>query len=179
MSEVVHRNIRSIVTIRQQEESRRTTSNRIAHAITAFAGSMSCVFAHVVVYGSWILLNTGNLPRPRPFDPYPFPMLGTVACIEAIFLALFILITQNRMQRLADHRAELDLQISLLAEHELTGVARVLDEIARRLNLPPAALQSIQEAKQDIDATRVSEAILRAESAAQDEVPPDPDSKTL
>jgi uncharacterized membrane protein len=83
------------------------------------------------------------------------------------------------MQRLADHRAELDLQISLLAEHELTGVARVLDEIARRLNLPPAALQSIQEAKQDIDATRVSEAILRAESAAQDEVPPDPDSKTL
>jgi uncharacterized membrane protein len=60
-------------------------------------------------------------------------MLAMAASVEAIFLSTFILISQNRMQRLADRRAELDLQISLLTEHELTRAIQLLDEVA-----PPA-----------------------------------------
>ncbi len=117
---VVHRNVRALADLRAREEQRRKPSDRVADAVTAFAGSMWCVYVHALWFGGWLVWNSGKLPRVAPFDPFPFVMLAMIASVEAIFLSTFILISQNRMQRLADRRAELDLQISLLTEHELT-----------------------------------------------------------
>jgi uncharacterized membrane protein len=85
--------------------------------------------------------------------------LAMVASVEAIFLSTFILISQNRMQGLADRRAELDLQINLLAEHEVTRLIRIIDAVARKLEVPHDEGQSLEEAKHDVSPVRVAEVI--------------------
>ena len=104
--------------------------------MTGFAGSMTFVVVHAVFYGGWLIVNLGWIPSVRPWDPFPFVMLAMIASVEAIFLSTFILISQNRMQQLADRRAELDVQIGLLTEHELTRAIQMLDGIAQRLQAP-------------------------------------------
>jgi Protein of unknown function (DUF1003) len=74
-------------------------------------------------------------PRLRPFDPFPFPFLTMTVSLEAIFLALFVLASQNRLARQADKRSHLDLQINLLAEREMTAVLQLLQDIARHLDV--------------------------------------------
>ena len=114
---VLARNIRMLQERREREDATATLEERIAGAITRFSGSMKFVYVHIVAYGFWILANLGLVPGVPKFDP-SFVILAMVASVEAIFLSTFILITQNRMSAAADKRAELDLQISLLAERE-------------------------------------------------------------
>jgi uncharacterized membrane protein len=82
-----------------------------------------------------------------------------VASVEAIFLSTFVLISQNRMQAQDEKRTELDLQISLLAEHEITRALHLLDGIAARLDVKPEGDADLEEAKQDVDPAVVMEAI--------------------
>jgi uncharacterized membrane protein len=79
---------------------------------------MAFVYFNAVLFGCWLLINLGWLGL-RPFDP-SFVVLAMLASVDAIFLSTFILISQNRIRAMAEKRADLDLQISLLAEHEIT-----------------------------------------------------------
>jgi uncharacterized membrane protein len=134
---------------RQRDEATATLEEHIAGAITRFSGTMKFVYAHVVLYGFWILANLGLVPGVPKFDP-SFVILAMVASVEAIFLSTFILITQNRMSAAADKRAELDLQISLLAEHELTKLAALLSAIADRLEIQTEVDPEVEEIKEDV-----------------------------
>jgi uncharacterized membrane protein len=107
---------------RRQEEKTKSVQDRIADAISHFTGSMPFVYLHLFVFGVWIIVNLGWTPLPQ-FDP-TFVILAMVASVEAIFLSTFVLITQNRMAAQADRRADLDLHISLLAEHEVTQLRK-------------------------------------------------------
>jgi uncharacterized membrane protein len=69
------------------------------------------------------------------FDPFPFGLLTMIVSLEAIFLATFVLISQNRISAEADRRADLDLQIGLLTEHELTHALKMLDAIQHKLGI--------------------------------------------
>ena len=80
-------------------------------------------------------VNAGVVRGIRPFDPFPFPFLTMTVSLEAIFLALFVLASQNRLARQADKRSHLDLQIDLLAEREMTAVLQLLQDIARHLDV--------------------------------------------
>jgi len=73
-----------------------------------------------------------------------------VASVEAIFLSTFLLITQNRMTAAADKRADLDLQISLLTEHELTKVATLLDDMAKQLGVKTKVEGELKEVEEDV-----------------------------
>jgi uncharacterized membrane protein len=163
LSTVVHRNIAALMEVRRRAERRRTVSDRIADAVTAFAGSMWCVYAHAFAFGGWIVVNRGWVPGVKPFDPFPFVMLAMIASVEAIFLSTFILISQNRMQRLADQRAELDLQISLLTEHELTRAVQLIDAVAERVGAPRPPEREMEEIKKDVNPQKVVEQIAKAE----------------
>lgn len=132
----------------------------MSDAITRFTGSLRFVYIHAVVFGGWIIWNLGWLPGLPVFDP-SFVALAMIASVEAIFLSTFVLISQNRMQALADRRAELDLQISLLAEHEVTQVMTLLDAVAEHLGVTRLADPAIQEVKQDVDPRAVLDAIDR------------------
>jgi uncharacterized membrane protein len=123
---------------------------------------MRFVYAHALVYGFWIVANLGWVPGVRPWDP-TFVVLAMVASVEAIFLSTFILITQNRMAAAADRRAELDVQISLLAEAEITKLVELVAQIAERMNVPGAEEPEIEEMKQRVAPEAVLDAIEEAE----------------
>ena len=87
-------------------------------------------------FGIWVGLKFGMLDAVRPFDPFHFPFLTMTVSLEAIFLALFVLESQNLLARQSDKRSHLDLQINLLAEREMTAVLQLLRDIVRHLYSP-------------------------------------------
>ena len=111
----------------------RSTAERVSDWIACTAGKGPVLVLHVVWFGVWVTINAGALRRIRPFDPFPLPFLTMTVSLEAIFLALFVLASQNRLARQADKRSHLDLQIDLLAEREMTAVLQLLQDIAQHL----------------------------------------------
>jgi uncharacterized membrane protein len=134
LAKIIEQNIHTIANVRNATASRRTMEERLADAITDFSGHMYFVYFHVIWFGAWILVNLGYFGI-KPFDPYPFGLLTMIVSLEAIFLATFVLISQNRLSAEADRRADLDLQIGLLTEYELTRVLNMLDEIQDNLGI--------------------------------------------
>lgn len=134
LSNVIERNIRTIIYLRQKAADERALQDRIADAFTSFSGRMAFVYVHIAWFGAWILLNTGRL-GVRPFDPFPYGLLTMIVSLEAIFLSTFVLISQNRLSEENEHRADLDLHIGLLTEHELTRVLQMLDAIQDKIGI--------------------------------------------
>jgi uncharacterized membrane protein len=149
LSPVLERNIRALRLRRQRDEVNATAQERLAEAITRFTGSMRFVYLHLAFFGLWIVANLGWVPGVPSWDP-SFVVLAMIASVEAIFLSTFVLISQNRMAAAADRRADLDLQVSLLAEHEITKLATLVSGIADRLGVRTAADTELDEITQDV-----------------------------
>jgi uncharacterized membrane protein len=162
LARVVERNIEALLQRRRAEEEARAFDERIAKAISRFTGSMRFVYLHLVLFGLWIAVNLGLTPVPR-FDP-SFVILAMVASVEAIFLSTFVLITQNRMAAIGDKRADLDLQISLLAEHEVTRVITMLVEVSERLGIEVKQDPELAELAQDVVPERVLDSLDASEA---------------
>jgi uncharacterized membrane protein len=158
LSSALRRNIEALEHRRALEAEQATFEERIAEAITSFTGTMRFVYLHVTIYGGWIIANLGLLPTLPRFDP-TFVTLAMIASVEAIFLSTFVLISQNRMTSAANKRADLDLQISLLAEHELTKVAAMVNAIADRLNAKPLDDAEVEEIERDVEPEAVLDEI--------------------
>jgi uncharacterized membrane protein len=149
LAQVLERNIYALQRRHEDDEARAGMEQHIARAITDFTGSMLFVYLHLAIFGAWIVLNLRWVPGIAPWDP-SFVMLAMVASVEAIFLSTFVLITQNRMAATAERRAQLDLQINLLAEHEVTKLIRMLSAVADRLDVNAESGPEIEELKSDI-----------------------------
>jgi uncharacterized membrane protein len=148
MSHVVERNIQALLERRCREEKEKNLEERVADRITRFTGSMVFVYLHLVGFSLWIVINLGWTPL-RPFDK-SFVMLAMFASVEAIFLSTFVLISQNRMQAVADRRADLDLHISLLSEHEITRMARLVTAMAQQMNIEESQDPELSEIGKDV-----------------------------
>lgn len=149
LAQVLARNIRSLQQRHQEEEGRASVQARFARSITDFAGSMAFVYLHVLIVAFWIASNLKWIPGVPVWDP-SFVILAMVASVEAIFLSTFVLITQNRMSATAERRAQLDLQINLLAEHEVTKLIRMVSAIADHMKIETERGPQIDELKNDI-----------------------------
>ncbi len=134
LNKVIERNIRTIIHLRTQAARERGLQDHIADGITAFSGRMVFAYVHIVWFGIWIVLNTGRFGLPV-FDPFPYGLLTMIVSLEAIFLSTFVLISQNRLGAETERRADLDLHIGLLTEHELTRVLQMLDVIQDKLGI--------------------------------------------
>ena len=134
LCDVIERNILTIIDLRRKAANRRNVEDRVSDLITDVSGRMVFVYFHVVWFGLWIVLNTGLLGF-KAFDPFPYGLLTMIVSLEAIFLSTFVLISQNRMNALAESRADLDLHIGLLNEHETTRVLQMLDAIQTKLGI--------------------------------------------
>jgi uncharacterized membrane protein len=145
----LRRNIEALEERRRQEAADASAETRIAEAITRFTGSMRFVYLHLALFGAWVLVNLGLVPGLPRFDP-SFVVLAMVASVEAIFLSTFVLISQNRMAAAADKRADLDLHISLLTEHELTRLVELVTAMADRSGVPVAKDPELEEIKQNV-----------------------------
>ena len=131
---VAEENIRAVARLQEKAALERTVLQCAADRIVAIAGRESTVALHAGFFAVWIGINSG-LGGMRPFDPFPFVFLTMIVSLEAIFLTLFVLATQNRMTQDADRRAHLDLQVNLLSEQEMTLVLQMLREVCAHLGL--------------------------------------------
>lgn len=157
LSGTLRENITALAERERAERAHAPWSERLAHRITCFTGSMTFVWVHVAIVTAWIVINLGWLPGVPRFDR-TFVILAMVASVEAIFLSTFVLISQNRMAELADRRADLDLHITLLTEHELTRLVELVDRIAGKLGIA-VDRGEFAEIERDVEPVEVLEAI--------------------
>jgi uncharacterized membrane protein len=133
-----------VARLEQTAKQSRSGIDRFATAITRRAGTGTAILVHAIWFSVWIALNL-RLFAIEPFDPFPFSLLTTIVSLEAIFLTLFVLISQNRMSREADRRAALDLEINILAERESTMTLRILNDISSHLGVKGDASKELAE----------------------------------
>lgn len=157
MSEVMERNIKELIKLRQNEETEKNRDEHIADTITGFTGRMAFVYIHLGLFALYILWNAG-LTGLKPADPH-FTGLSTIASVEAIFLSTFVLIRQNRMNKLADKRANLDLQVSLLAEHEITRLITLVSAIGHKLKVEEANDPEFDDLRKEVTPEKVLDTI--------------------
>jgi uncharacterized membrane protein len=164
LAPVLRRNIAEMRARREASVREAKLADRVAQRITDFAGSMGFVFLHLAVFGSWIGVNTLG-PETFRFDP-SLVVLAMAASVEAIFLSTFILISQNRISAAESRRAELDLQINLLAEHEVTRLIDLVTRIAERVGVPAQDDPELQELRRDVEPGLVLETLGEAEPSS-------------
>ncbi len=102
--------------------------------LTSVIGNPAFLVIHVIVFGIWVVLNTGVHPAFQ-FDPYPFMLLTTTVSLEAIFLTIIVLMSQNRDQRIADTRSKLDFEVDYRSEQEITKILTMLESIQEHLGI--------------------------------------------
>jgi len=168
MARIVERNIKVLLERRKQENRERTTEEKIADTVTAFTGSMRFVYIHLVLFGLWVVWNLGWIGL-KPFDR-SFVILAMFASVEAIFLSTFVLISQNRASAQADRRADLDLQISLLSEHEITRLITLVTAMAKKMDIEAANQPELDELAQDVKPEAVMETMDKQQDIAKDEI---------
>jgi uncharacterized membrane protein len=150
--------VRALVEHAAEEQRSKPAADRVAMAIWRFAGTMKFVYFHVILFGLWAALDLGWIKGIRNFDP-TFTILGTTAAVEAIFLATFVLMAQLRMADMADRRNHLDVQVSLLAEQEITHILRLVAAISERMGIKEAEDPEIQELLKELKPRDVLERI--------------------
>ena len=162
---LVRKNIQSLLDMRRERDKQRTTEQRFADAVREFMGTMRFAYVWGGLVVAWVAADHGWLPGVPRFDPYPYPLLATITSVGALFLSTFILASQNRMNEIDDQRAELNVQISLLAEHEVTQLIHLVESIAIRVGARQDPDPVLDELKQDVDPLQVIKEIDKAKGA--------------
>ena len=148
--------------VRQEEEAleRRSNSERLADSVRVFPGSLPFVVLHLGLVIAWLLVNRGQISGVRPFDPWPFSLLGVIVAIEAVILSSFILMRQNRMMRRGERRDHLNLQVDLLAEKEITTLLQMVRAICGHMGLQSiVADKDIRELSQNTSIESLSQTL--------------------
>lgn len=144
-----------IKSFQAQANANRTLPEKIADVITAKSGSMAFLFLNVIWFSVWIVINLGWIPSIEPFDPFPFGLLTMVVSLEAIILAIVVLISQNRAGSIADVRGESDLQMDTITEHELTKLLQMVATLQEKQGIDTSKDEELQEMLKPIDIQKI------------------------
>lgn len=164
--------LKSVESFQARHNRKRNFSERLADAITAKSGSMMFLALNIGFFAIWIVLNHYILPEGKAIDPFPFPALTTIVSLEAIFLAIVVLISQNRQMKIQDLRQEINLHIDTLAEQEITKVMNLIQGLYDALNLPLAADSELQEMSRPTDPELIEEKLVEQTDAVQNKKDP-------
>jgi uncharacterized membrane protein len=125
----------------------RSFLTQIADDLTAICGSTPFLIFHILFFASWIFVNLGYLPGIEIFDPYPFGLLTMTVSLEAIFLSIFVLVSQNRSSYISTIRDEVHIGLNSIAEEEITKILEVLADIRKELGIkkPDPQLEKMLE----------------------------------
>lgn len=117
---------KAIKSFKAKEDAKRTALEKFADWLTAKFGSIAFLILNAAWFFTWIIVNVGWIPGVKPFDPFPFGLLTMVVSLEAIFLAIIVLVSQNREARVGELREEIELQIGTVSESELTKLIKMV-----------------------------------------------------
>ena len=115
----------AIRSLKAKYKARRSLPEKIADWMIANIGNTKFLFINVLFFSIWLIINIGVIELIEPFDPYPFGLLTTIVSLEAIILSIFVLISQNRAAKIDDLREEIDLQVDIITESELTKLIKL------------------------------------------------------
>ena len=118
--------------IKAKADAKRTAMERIADWMTSNFGSNNFLLFNVFLFLAWILINTNQIKAIPVFDPFPFNLLTNIVSLEAIILAIFVLISQNRTAKVDDLREETHLQLNLISEKEVTKIIKMMALLLER-----------------------------------------------
>lgn len=138
---------------------KRSFLTRISDRLTAFCGSTYFLVFHVIFFAVWILVNTGNIPGLAIYDEFPFGLLTMVVSLEAIFLAIFVLVSQNRQANITTVRDEVNMKVNLIAEEEITKILHILAEMRTHMGIKTKDKQ-LDEMLGRIDTGNIEQSIL-------------------
>jgi uncharacterized membrane protein len=163
IEELTRSNIEAILQLERERQARRPWAYRLAASIAGFCGTAPVLWLHAVFFISWLAFNAS----PLAFDPYPFTFLTMVVSLEAIFLSFFIMIGQNIASRENERRHQLDLQINLLNEREMTAMLRLMGKVADKLQISAADQAEARTFAHNTDPLALLDQIVSAERAAR------------
>jgi uncharacterized membrane protein len=150
LPETINKNIESVVALHAQEERNLSHHRRWVGTVTHFFSRPAFLYVIVTIVLLWILSNTApkkwNLPR---FDPPPFNELSVGLSFSALLVTVGVLIQQDRQEKLAEQRAQLSLQLSMLSEQKITKLIALVEEMRRDLpdlqNRPDLEVEEMQK----------------------------------
>lgn len=141
----------------------RTRTDHIAVFIITVLGSMPFLIGCILLFTVWITWNVGIIPYLKPFDPFPFPILEMMVSIFAIILSVSVLINQNRQGRMEKIRQQVEFEVNVRAENEITKVLTMLHDIHQHLGLSQAPDQELEEMKEPIDIKQLHQTLNEQE----------------
>jgi uncharacterized membrane protein len=131
----VGENVEKVIRIENEALRPRSPNEAITDAIAGFIGTISFVILQIVAVAGWMIVNAGIISQITPFDPSPYPLLSSITSLEAVLIAAFVLMKQNRMSIIADRRDHLDLQVNLLTERQATQIIQMVDRLSTHLGV--------------------------------------------
>ena len=126
---------------------KRSLTSKLVDSFTSFFGSVGFLLLNLVVFSLWVLINSGRIPLISVFDPYPYILLITIVSLEAILLTTIVLMSQNRQSQIATLRDELQLQVELISEKEISKVLELLRKLLENkgIKIADAELEEMLE----------------------------------
>jgi uncharacterized membrane protein len=161
LSPILERNIETLHERRKADERAADPHQRLARWLGRVIGSIGFAYVHVIALVLWIAIQWGWTPLPA-FDPHFIGLVG-IASVESIFLTLFVLINQRGEASAADKRADLDLQISLLSEHEVTRLISLVAAVAEKLGIEQSKDPELEDLAQDVMPEKVLDELAARE----------------
>jgi len=146
---------KTVKSIKAKADEKRSFVEIVADRTTALFGSTIFLFANVLIFIAWIVINTGLIPGVTPFDKFPFSLLTTAVSLEAIILAILVLTSQNRAAKVADLREEVQLQVNVLTEEEITRMMWMLVLLLQKNGIPIPEDKRLQEMLRDTDISKI------------------------
>jgi uncharacterized membrane protein len=143
-------------------DAKRGLSERVADLLTQRSGSMAFLILNFVWFAVWIAVNVGLVPGIPVFDPFPFGLLTMIVSLEAIGLAIVVLISQNRAAQIAEMREEIDLRMDVIAEQEITKLLEIVVRIAQKNGIDLSHDHALHEMLEPTDTEEI-ERVLEEE----------------
>ncbi|MBX4201178.1 DUF1003 domain-containing protein [Candidatus Parcubacteria bacterium] len=145
----------AIESFKKKIDSKRTASDKMADWLTASFGTVFFLGANAVFFLVWLVLNTHLIPALEPFDPFPFGFLTMIVSLEAIFLAIIVLISQNRETRVAELREEIELYINTYAESEITKLIYLQTLLLKRNGIDVSSDPEVQKMMESLEPDKI------------------------
>ena len=155
--------------IKAEHSANRSTMEIMADRMIGFASSTPFLAIHALIFIGWIWWNLPFSSMPK-FDPYPYGMLTTIVSLEAIFLSIFVLMTQSRESRIGELREELTLQVNLRMEEEITKTLHLVAGLYSRLGLVLADDPELKAMLEPLDPKRIENDLTEQINAAMPHV---------
>lgn len=155
----------TIRSFKAKANDKRSVADKFADLLTASFGTVLFLVLNMLFFLGWILWNTGNISGMVPIDPFPFGLLTMVVSLEAIFLAIIVLISQNREARIAELREEVELYINTYSEDEITKVMYLITLLLEKNGIDVSTDADLNDMLQDVDSEVIERELEKQLSA--------------